>query len=311
MKKLILAQPRGFCAGVIRAINTVNMALEKWGAPIYVKHEIVHNRHVIDDFCKRGVIFVEDLMDVPENSKIIYSAHGVSPEVRLLAKKRNLIEIDATCGLVTKIHSAVKRYYHRGFKIILIGHKNHVEVIGIKGEVPEVFVVEELDDVKKLSFSSNENVFYITQTTLSLDDVKPISRAILEKYPRALTLPSSSICYATVNRQKALKSILSIVDLVIVVGDIKSSNSTRLYELGLKRGVSSYLVNNVEELKDNFLDNANVVGLTAGASSPEDLIESCIQKLFDLGITYVENAIYSQEDVFFRLPKEVSFEVTN
>lgn len=311
MKKLILAQPRGFCAGVIRAINTVNMALEKWGKPIYVKHEIVHNRHIVEDFRKKGVIFVEDLMDVPEGSKIIYSAHGISPEIRLLAKKRNLLEIDATCGLVTKIHSAVKRFYHKGFKIILIGHKNHVEIIGIKGEVPEVFIVEKVEDVGNLPFSCDEHVFYVTQTTLSLDDIKSILEAILKKYPKAKTLPSSSICYATVNRQRALKAILNKVDLVVVIGDTKSSNSTRLYELGLKRGIPSYLINNVEDLHDDFLKDVSVIGLTAGASSPENLIEACIQRLFDLGITSVEDAIYSQEDVFFQLPKEVLIEVAN
>lgn len=305
MKKLLLAQPMGFCAGVVRAINTVNMALKKWGPPIYVKHEIVHNRHIIDDFCKKGVVFIEDLETVPEGSKFIYSAHGISPEVRDIAKKRNLLEIDATCGLVTKIHSAVKRFYQKGFKIVLIGHKNHVEIIGIKGEVPEVFIVETVDDVKSLPFSSDEPVFYITQTTLSLDDVEPISQAILRRYAKAQTLPSSSMCYATVNRQRALTAILNVVDLVIVIGDIQSSNSTRLCELGLRRGIPSYLINDVQDLHHDFLKDVNVVGLTAGASSPEYLIRQCIERLFDLGVTSVQDAIYTQEDVFFQLPKEV------
>lgn len=305
MKKLLLAQPMGCCAGVVRAINTVNMALKKWGPPIYVKHEIVHNRHIVNDFRKKGVIFIEDLEMVPEGSKLIYSAHGIPPEIRDIAKKRNLLEIDATCGLVTKIHSAVKRFYQKGFKIVLIGHKNHVEIIGIKGEVPEVFIVETVDDVKTLPISPDEPVFYITQTTLSLDDVEPISQAILTRYAQAQTLPSFSTCYATVNRQRALKAILNVVDLVIVIGDVKSSNSTRLYELGLRRGVPSYLINDAQDLHDDFLNDVNVVGLTAGASSPEYLIEKCIERLFDLGITSAQDAIYTQEDVFFQLPKEV------
>lgn len=220
--KLILIQPRGFCAGVVRAIETVEKALELYGASIYVKHQIVHNQHVVDRLEKMGAIFIEDLKDVPRNSKLIYSAHGVSPEVRKEAKERELDEIDATCSLVTRVHSAVLRYAKLGYKIVLIGHKNHVEVIGTLGEAPEVTtVVESIEDIKKLPFTSEDKIFYVTQTTLSLYDLEGIIQELLIKFPRAETLPTSSICYATTNRQTALKYMASFCDLVLVVGDKK------------------------------------------------------------------------------------------
>ena len=206
--KLLLSRPRGFCAGVERAIDTVEKALDLWGAPIYVKHEIVHNQHVVQRLRDMGAIFIEDLDEVPSGERLIYSAHGVSPQVREHAKRRNLIEIDATCGLVTRVHSAVKRYAGMGYQIILIGHRNHVETIGTAGEAPDkVTIVESVEDVAALPFEKNEKLFYITQTTLSLDDVKDINEALLERYPQIETLPSSSICYATTNRQMALREI--------------------------------------------------------------------------------------------------------
>src|SRR4029079_2156716 len=200
--KLLLSKPRGFCAGVERAIETVEKALSLWGAPIYVKHEIVHNKHVVDGLKAKGAIFIEDLNDVPIGARLIYSAHGVSPAVREHAKKRNLIEIDATCGLVTRVHSAVKRFAAQGHQIILISPRNHVEIIGTAGEAPDVTtIVESVEDVASLTFSQDVKLFYITQTTLSLDDVKDITEALIRKYPKIETLPSSSICYATTNRQ--------------------------------------------------------------------------------------------------------------
>ena len=306
--KLLLSKPRGFCAGVERAIDTVERALELWGAPIYVKHEIVHNRHVVEDLRKKGAIFIEDLADVPEGSRLIYSAHGVSPVVREEAKRRGLIEIDATCGLVTRVHSAVKRFADKGFQIILIGHKNHVEIIGTAGEAPkQTTIVESVQDVERLNFNENEKLFYITQTTLSLDDVREITEALKEKYPLIETLPSSSICYATTNRQMALREVTGETDLVLVVGDPQSSNSNRLVEVAKKRGVPAYLINNEREILPEWLENVEVIALTAGASTPEAVVQTCIDRLRQLGVEAVEDVEFVKEDVFFQLPKEVLY----
>ena len=304
--KLLLSKPRGFCAGVERAIDTVEKALELWGPPIYVKHEIVHNRYVVEGLQKKGAIFVEHLSAVPIGSRVIYSAHGVSPKVRLEAKERDLIEIDATCGLVTKVHSAVKRYAQKGYQIILIGHKNHVEVIGTAGEAPDVTtIVEDAADVEKLEFLPEQKLFYTTQTTLSLDDVKAITLALHAKFPHIETLPSSSICYATTNRQMALTQITDEADLILVVGDPKSSNSNRLREVGAIRGTSSYLINDEKEIQPQWLIGVKVIGLTAGASTPEGIVQACIERLFELGCTSVEDVIYTEENVVFQLPKQV------
>jgi 4-hydroxy-3-methylbut-2-enyl diphosphate reductase len=304
--KLLLSKPRGFCAGVERAIETVEKALKIWGAPIYVKHEIVHNRHVVEGLKARGAIFIEDVNDVPEGARLIYSAHGVSPEVRDQASKRQLIEIDATCGLVTRVHSAVKRFAAQGYQIILIGHHNHVEIIGTAGEAPEVTtIVESIEDVEKLNFDQSEKLFYITQTTLSLDDVKGITDALKVKYPAIATLPSSSICYATTNRQMALREITDQTDLVLVVGDPQSSNSNRLRELAEKRGIASYLINDESEIDPNWLKNVKTIGLTAGASTPEEIVQKCIERLNELGVQSVEDVVYTTEDVVFQLPKQI------
>lgn len=304
--QLLLSKPRGFCAGVERAIETVEKALELWGAPIYVKHEIVHNKYVVDSLCSKGAIFIEDLDDVPVGARLIYSAHGVSPAVREHAKLRQLIEIDATCGLVTRVHSAVKRYAAQGYFIILIGHRNHVEIIGTAGEAPAVTtIVESVDDVARLSFRHTDKLFYITQTTLSLDDVREITEALMAKYPHIETLPSSSICYATTNRQMALREITDQTDLILVVGDPKSSNSNRLREVASKRGIASYLINNAEEIDPQWLLGAKTVGLTAGASTPEVLVQRCIQRLIECGVTSVEDVVFTEEDVVFQLPKPI------
>lgn len=304
--KLLLPKPRGFCAGVERAIDTVEEALKIWGAPIYVKHEIVHNKHVVNRLKEKGAIFIEELSDVPCGSRLIYSAHGVSPAVREEAKSRGLIEIDATCGLVTRVHSAVKRYAALGYFIVLIGHRSHVEIIGTAGEAPDVTtVVESVQDVESLSFSKEDRLFYITQTTLSLDDVKEIIEALLVKYPAIETLPSSSICYATTNRQLALREVAGIADLVLVVGDPQSSNSNRLREAAATRGIESYLINDEKEIKEEWLKNKNVIGLTAGASTPEEIVQKCIKRLIDLGVDEVEDVIFTTEDVVFQLPKQI------
>ncbi len=304
--KLLLSKPRGFCAGVERAIETVERAIELWGAPVYVKHEIVHNRHVVQTLRDKGAVFIEEISDVPVGARLIYSAHGVSPAVREEAKQRNLIEIDATCGLVTRVHSAVKRFANLGYQIILIGHRNHVEIIGTAGEAPHVTtIVECVEDVAKLSFSQEEKLFYITQTTLSLDDVKEITASLIQRYPKIQTLPSSSICYATTNRQMALREITGITDLVLVVGDPQSSNSNRLKEVASTRNVDAYLINDEREINPDWVKGKKIIGLTAGASTPEEIVQKCIQRLIDLGVKEVEDIVYTHEDVVFQLPKPV------
>ena len=304
--KLLLSKPRGFCAGVVRAIETVEKALELWGAPIYVKHQIVHNRHVVEDLEKKGAIFIEDLDEVPEGARIIYSAHGIPPSVREHAKRRNLIEIDASCGLVIRVHSAAKRFANKGYHILLIGHKKHVEVIGTAGEAPDVTtVIESVEDVENLSFPVEQHLFYTTQTTLSLDDVKDITDALKEKYPFIETLPSSSICYATTNRQLALREITHSVDVVLVVGDPTSSNSNRLCEVARKRGIPGHLINSPDEIDPQWLEGVEAIGLTAGASTPESVVQQCIEHLKTLGVTSTEEVEYTEENVFFELPKEV------
>jgi 4-hydroxy-3-methylbut-2-en-1-yl diphosphate reductase len=304
--KLLLSKPRGFCAGVERAIDTVEKALEIWGPPVYVKHEIVHNKHVVDRLRSKGAIFIEELKEIPIGAKLIYSAHGVSPKVRQEAEARKLQEIDATCGLVTRVHSAVKRFAAQGYQILLIGHKNHVEVVGTAGEAPEVTtIVESKEDVAKLQFTQDEKLFYITQTTLSLDDVREITGALIAKFPQIKTLPSSSICYATTNRQHALREITGHTDLVLVVGDRQSSNSNRLVEVAKKRGIASYLINDEKEIEPSWLNGVETIGLTAGASTPEDVVQTCIERLKELGVTSVEDLVYTKEDVVFQLPKQV------
>lgn len=304
--KLLLSKPRGFCAGVERAIETVEKALALFGAPIYVKHEIVHNKHVVDGLRKKGALFIEDLDEVPEGERVIYSAHGVSPAVREQAKARHLIEIDATCGLVTKVHSAVKRFAQKGYQILLIGHKKHVEIIGTAGEAPDVTtIIETVQDVESLTFPPEQKLFYATQTTLSLDDVRQISEALVKKFPHIETIPSSSVCYATTNRQLALSQITGEADLVLVVGDPSSSNSNRLREMAEHRGITAYLINGEEEIDPSWLQGVQVIGLTAGASTPEDVVQACILRLQSLGVLEIEDVIFVEENVVFQLPKQV------
>lgn len=305
--KLLLSKPRGFCAGVERAIDTVKRSLELFGAPIYVKHEIVHNKHVVDELKAQGAIFIEELDEVPVGSRLIYSAHGVSPVVRQQARARGLIEIDATCGLVTKVHSAVKRFAQKGYHIILIGHKTHVEIIGTAGEAPDVTtIVESISDVEELTLPADQKLFYATQTTLSLDDVQQIVAALMQKYPHIETIPSSSICYATTNRQMALRAITDQAGLVLVVGDPRSSNSNRLREVALLRNVPAHLINDEDEIDPSWVEGIEVIALTAGASTPEGVVQRCIQRLRQLGVTDVEDVVFTEENVFFQLPKEVA-----
>ena len=237
------------CTDVERAIDTVKKSLQLWGRTIYFKHYIVHNRHVVAELREMGSVFIDDLKEVPVGARVIYSAHGIPPQVREEAKERKLIEIDATCGLVTKVHSAAKRYAEKGYQIILIGHRKHVETIGTAGEAPDVTtIVETAEEVEHLPFGPDQKLAYLTQTTLSLDDVKVITEALLTRYPKIETLPSSSICYATTNRQMALRQITEQADLVLVIGDPKSSNSNRLREVAERRGKKAYLIKSQKEI---------------------------------------------------------------
>lgn len=307
MRKLIVCNPRGFCSGVVRAIRIVEEALRRWGPPIYVKHEIVHNLHVVNSLREKGAVFIEDLKDVPVGQRVIYSAHGVSPQVRKEAQSRGLIEIDATCVLVTKVHSAVKLYVSKGYQVILIGHKKHVEIIGIQGEAPEsITVVENVHDVERLPFSQNVPLFYVTQTTLSMDDVEEITLALHQRYPSIVTLPSSSICYATTNRQGALRSVLSRVGFAFIIGDINSSNSNRLFEVAQRRKVPAVLINGPEYISKEILTYPGDIALTAGASTPEYVVQACIDQLLEIipGLK-IEDDIFAVEDVVFQLPKEL------
>ena len=302
-----MCSPRGFCAGVIRAIQIVEKALERWGAPIYVKHEIVHNRHVIDELRAKGAIFIEDLQDVPHNSRVIYSAHGIPPSIRDEAKERGVIDIDATCGLVTRVHSAVKLYAGKGYHTILIGKRKHVEVIGIRGEAPDqVTVVENVSEVESLPFSAQDPLFYVMQTTLSMDDSADIVAALKSRYPQIITLPTSSICYATQNRQRALRNILPKVNFVYVIGDTRSSNSNRLREVAMRRGVFARVVNDPEEITEEILQYSGNIGMTAGASTPESVVQSCLMKLREfIPNLVVETDLFVEEDMVFQLPKEL------
>jgi len=304
--KLLVSNPRGFCAGVVRAIGTVERALDLWGAPIYVRHQIVHNSHVVEALERRGVVFVEDLDEVPEGCHVIYSAHGVSPVVRAHAKRRNLIEIDASCGLVVRIHSAVRRFAIRGYHILLIGHREHVEVVGTAGHFPHLTtVIESVKDIEELDFPPYQKLFYIAQTTLSVSDVKGIASSLKLKYPHAETLPSSSICYATTNRQLALREIARFVDVILVVGDSNSSNSNRLRETAIKQGICGYLVNNPSEIDSKWFRGVSAIGLAAGASTPESIVQRCIGHLRSLGVTEVEEIKYTEEEVVFQLPQSL------
>lgn len=306
--KLQLANPRGFCAGVERAIEIVEAALEKYGAPIYVKHEVVHNKFVIDDLKKRGVHFIEDLSTVPQGSHIIFSAHGVSKNITADANKFNLIPIDATCPLVTKVHTQVNTYLKNKYFIIMIGHRNHPEVEGTLGqassdeEKQKMYLVESAQDVSNLNINPNENIAYVTQTTLSMNETKEIIDALTTKYPNIKGPDLKDICYATQNRQDAIIDIIKKHDLLIVVGSENSSNSNRLFEIGIKNNVSSYLIDNPDLIQNNwFIDKKNIL-LTSGASAPEELTQRILNKIKKLTSAIVSELPAEKENVFFKLP---------
>jgi 4-hydroxy-3-methylbut-2-en-1-yl diphosphate reductase len=306
-KKIILLTPRGFCAGVVRAIDVVKIALDLYGAPIYVRKEIVHNRHVVDQLRGAGAIFVEELEEVPEGARVIFSAHGVSPAVRAQAKQRKLLVIDATCPLVTKVHLEAVKFAKKGFTIVLIGHKDHDEVIGTLGEAPEETVlVSSEEDVDRLEVRDPERVSFITQTTLSLDETKDIVDRLRHRFPKIQGPAAQDICYATENRQLAVKAVVPLCQVLLVVGSQNSSNSRRLVEVSGKMGVPAYLIDDLSEVRPEWLDGVKTVAVTAGASAPENLVQELIGSLQDHGFGELEEIEIKEEDVRFHLPSDLA-----
>jgi 4-hydroxy-3-methylbut-2-enyl diphosphate reductase len=305
-KKLILLRPRGFCAGVVRAIDVVKLALGMYGAPIYVRKEIVHNRHVVNELRAAGAVFVEELSEVPQGARVIFSAHGVAPDVRKQAEERNLQVIDATCPLVTKVHLEAKRFAEHGYTIVLIGHKDHDEVIGTLGEAPaSTVVVSRVEDVDRLSVPDPARVRYLTQTTLSLDETRDIVERLKERFPLIQGPVAKDICYATENRQSAVKAVAPICQLLLVVGSRNSSNSRRLVEVCGKAGIQAHLVDDRTEVRPEWLDGVETVAVTAGASAPENLVEGLVEALKGRGYEDVEEVTLKDEDVRFSLPNEL------
>ena len=304
--EILMAQPRGFCAGVDRAINIVNEALIRFGAPIYVRHEIVHNAYVVNELRGKGAVFVEELHEVPKGGIVVFSAHGVSQEVREDAQQRGLQVYDATCPLVTKVHLEVIKLCKDGFTVLMIGHAGHPEVDGTMGQVKEgIFLIETVADLANLSFSSDEKMAFVTQTTLSVDETKEIVEALTKKFPNIVQPRKQDICYATQNRQDAVKFMAPQVEVVIVVGSASSSNSNRLRELSEKLGVPSYMVDAPEQLKPEWFVGKKRVGLTAGASAPESLAQSIVARIQEIGPRSVRALSGVVEDVTFSLPKNL------
>ena len=304
--EILMAQPRGFCAGVDRAINIVNEALNRFGAPIYVRHEIVHNVYVVNELRDKGAVFVNELHEVPKGGIVIFSAHGVSQEVRKDAEERGLQVYDATCPLVTKVHLEVIKMCKEGFTVLMIGHAGHPEVEGTMGQVKEgVFLIEKVADVGKLPFAADEKIAFVTQTTLSVDETKEIVEALTKKFPNIVQPRKQDICYATQNRQDAVKFMAPQVEVVIVVGSATSSNSNRLRELSEKMGVPSYMVDAPEQLKPEWFSGKKRVGLTAGASAPESLAQAIVARIQEFGPRSVRARSGVVEDVTFSLPKNL------
>ena len=304
-----LAAPRGFCAGVDRAIQIVEMALEKWGAPVYVRHEIVHNKFVVNDLKNKGAIFVDELEEVPAGVPVIFSAHGVPKEIPKEAERRNLVYLDATCPLVSKVHIAAERHYRNDRHIILIGHAGHPEVIGTMGQLPSgsISLVETINDVPKLCVPKDKSLAYITQTTLSLDDTKAVIEALEGRFPNLIGPAKQDICYATTNRQQAVKTISIGCDALIVIGAPNSSNSKRLVEVAAMNGCpDSRLIQRASDIEWNWLATKKVLGVTAGASAPEVLVEEVLQACKDRFNVTVEEVTITREDVIFKLPKELA-----
>ena len=305
-KTLLLLKPRGFCAGVVRAIDIVRIALEAFGPPIYVRKEIVHNRFVVEELQGKGAIFVDSVEEVPDGERVIYSAHGVSPEVRDASEKRHLRVIDATCPLVTKVHVEAVKFAKEGYSLMLIGHRDHDEVIGTLGEAPIVTqVVGSPEDVASLTVADPDRVAYLTQTTLSLDETKDIIAALRQRFPNIKGPAAQDICYATENRQVAVKHVASDADLLLVVGSENSSNSNRLVEVARNLATTSHLIDNYRNIKPEWLEGVNTIALTAGASAPECLVEEVVKFLGTKGFNNVKEVEVMPENVRFGLPPEI------
>ncbi|WP_439814848.1 4-hydroxy-3-methylbut-2-enyl diphosphate reductase [Zavarzinia sp. CC-PAN008] len=301
--KVLLAQPRGFCAGVERAIDIVERALAKYGPPVYVRHEIVHNKHVVETLRAKGAVFVEELHQVPDGAVTVFSAHGVAEVVENVANERGLPVLDATCPLVSKVHKEGQRYAQRGYEVILIGHEGHPEVEGTRGRIPGgVLLVSEVADVAALEVKDPAKLSYVTQTTLSVDDTRAVIDALKERFPAIVGPDVRDICYATQNRQTAVRELVSHVDVLVVVGARNSSNSNRLREIGAEMGLPSYLVNDASELQGAWFAGKAVVGLTAGASAPEELVQGVIERLRDFGEIEIAGLAGVEENVRFKLP---------
>jgi 4-hydroxy-3-methylbut-2-enyl diphosphate reductase len=310
VEKVILASPRGYCAGVERAVDTVENALALYGAPVYVRKQIVHNLHVVRDLEERGAIFVDDEADVPEGLTMVLSAHGVAPSVYANAKARGLRTFDATCPLVTKVHVQARRYAAGGHTVILIGHAGHEEVVGTMGEIPDsIVLVESVADVAALTFPPDAKLAYVTQTTLSIDETGEVITALRERYPGIQAPQREDICYATSNRQWAVKELLPLIDLLLVIGSRNSSNSNRLVETARAGGVASYLIDDESEIEEGWLDEVKIVGITSGASAPEKLVQGVVAWFRARGVTQVEEHRIREETIEFRLPVELRREL--
>ena len=306
-KQVLLAKPRGYCAGVDRAVEAVEQSLDKYGAPVYVRKEIVHNKHVVETLAERGAIFVEEASEVPEGAHVVFSAHGVSPMVRAEAQGRELKTIDATCPLVTKVHQEAKRFAREDYDILLVGHAGHEEVEGTSGEAPDhIQLVESAADVDTVTVRDPDKVVWLSQTTLSVDETMETVRALRERFPKLQDPPSDDICYATQNRQVAVKTMAPRCDLVLVVGSRNSSNSVRLVEVALGAGAgASYLIDYAKEIDDAWLDGVDTVGVTSGASVPEVLVRGVVEHLAERGFGSVEEVDTAEETLVFSLPREL------
>jgi 4-hydroxy-3-methylbut-2-enyl diphosphate reductase len=306
--KILLAAPRGFCAGVDRAIDIVERALEIFGAPIYVRHEIVHNRHVVDRLRRQGVIFVDEVEEIPDGAVAIFSAHGVSKRVRADAGKRPLRVVDATCPLVTKVHLEVHRLAKEGYTILLIGHQGHIEVEGTIGQLPagRMTLVQNPAEAETVEVADPERVAYVTQTTLSLDETDDVVKILRRRFPKLRAPAKDDICYATQNRQNTVKAMMDQIDLLLVIGSKNSSNSNRLVEVARSRGVAAHLFDEPEEMEDGWFEGVRTVGLTAGASAPEDLVQATVKHLLDKHGGTVEEFRHTEESVEFQLPRELA-----
>ena len=305
-EKLLLAAPRGYCAGVDRAVQTVERALDIYGPPVYVRKEIVHNKHVVEQLRERGAIFVDQETEVPEGETVVFSAHGVAPSVHANAERRELRTIDATCPLVTKVHVEAKKFAAQGYTIVMVGHAGHEEVEGTMGEAPDsIVLVETLEDVENLEVPDPDRVAHISQTTLSVDETRAIIAALREKFPNITGPRTDDICYATTNRQAAVRQMAAECDLVLVIGSQNSSNSNRLVEVAREYGADSYLIDNESQVREEWLEGKRVVGISSGASAPEELVQRLVDFFRERGTKDISEFEVVQEDVRFMLPKEI------